>query len=121
MVPPAAHPVPRVGKAAWPLDPLDAFVLAKLEQQNMQPAAEADPATLIRRVSFDLTGLPPTPAELDQFLSDPSLRAYRDHVDRLLASPAFGERMAMYWLDLVRYRRHRGLSRRPRSQHLSLP
>ncbi len=102
-VPPVAQPTPQAGDASWPLDPLDNFVSAKRQQQNVPPATDTDPTTLIRRVTFDLTGLPPSQTELDRFLADPSRRAYRDHVDRLLASPAFGERMAIYWLDLVRF------------------
>ncbi len=82
---------------------IDYFVLARLEQEGLKPCAEADKRTLIRRLSFDLTGLPPTPEEVDAFLSDESTRAYEKLVDRLLASPAYGERMALYWLDLVRY------------------
>ena len=82
---------------------IDHFVLARIIATDLEPAAAADPATLIRRLSFDLTGLPPTIAELDDFTSDPVLANYERHVDRLLASPAFGERLASYWLDLVRY------------------
>ena len=82
---------------------LDRFVLAKLEQQGLTPSPEADRRTLIRRVSLDLTGLPPTPAEVDAFVADSSPNAYEKVVDRLLASPRYGERMAMYWLDGARY------------------
>ena len=83
--------------------PLDAFVLARLEREGLSPAAEADRRTLLRRLSFDLTGLPPTPKEVRAFETDRSPRAYEREVDRLLASPHFGERLAIYWLDLVRY------------------
>ena len=79
------------------------MILAKLRENGLSPAAEADRVTLIRRLSFDLTGLPPTPEEVEQFLNDNEPDAYERLVDRLLASPHFGERMAMFWLDLVRY------------------
>lgn len=82
---------------------IDRFVLARLERERIAPSAEADRATLIRRVSFDLVGLPPTPAEVEAFVGDPDPRAYETLVERLLSSPRYGERMAMYWLDLVRY------------------
>jgi Protein of unknown function (DUF1553)/Protein of unknown function (DUF1549)/Planctomycete cytochrome C len=84
-------------------DPIDAFVLAKLEKQSIQPSPEADRRTLLRRLSLDLTGLPPTPQEVNAFLQDKSKRAYEKQVDRLLASPQFGERMAVPWLDVVRF------------------
>src|SRR5262249_52541036 len=80
-----------------------AFVLARLEQEGLQPAPEASKETLLRRVSLDLVGLPPTPAEIDAFLADTSPDAYEKVVDRLLASPHFGERWARPWLDLARY------------------
>jgi mono/diheme cytochrome c family protein len=83
--------------------PIDKFVLAKLKEQNLAPSADADRVTLIRRVTVDLTGLPPTPEEVKAFVNDGSTDAYEKVVDRLLASPAYGERMAAYWLDLVRY------------------
>ena len=89
--------------AAWPRNPIDNFVLARLEREGLKPSPEADKATLLRRVSFDLTGLPPTPAEVDAFLADKSPDAYEKRVDRLLHSPHYGERMAMQWLDLARY------------------
>ncbi len=82
---------------------IDRFILARLEQAKLAPAPEAAPAVLIRRVTFDLTGLPPTPEEVDAFAADPAPDAYERLVDRLLASPHFGERMARHWLDLVRY------------------
>ena len=87
----------------WPRNPIDSFVLARLEKEGLQPSPEADRATLIRRVSFDLTGLPPTPQEIDDFLNDRSPNAYEKVVDRLLASPRYGERMAFRWLDAARY------------------
>ncbi|MFN3653527.1 MAG: PSD1 and planctomycete cytochrome C domain-containing protein [Armatimonadota bacterium] len=95
--------VPAVKNRAWVKNPVDAFVLARLEQERLQPSPEADRITLLRRVTLDLTGLPPTPAEVDAFLADRSPDAYEKVVDRLLASPAYGERMALPWLDAARY------------------
>lgn len=95
--------LPAVTNVAWPRQELDRFILSRLEQEGLAPAPEADRRTLIRRVSFDLTGLPPTPEEVDQFLADPNPDAYEKLTDRLLASQAFGERMAVQWLDLARY------------------
>src|SRR6476620_8999159 len=89
--------------AAWIRNPIDAFVLARLEEQNLHPSPQADRERLIRRVTLDLTGLPPTPAEVDAFLNDKSAVAYEKTVDRLLASPRYGERMAQPWLDAARY------------------
>ena len=101
-VPPQQHPTPD-SKSGWDNSWIDRFVLAGLEQAGLKPAAEADPVTLVRRVSFDLTGLPPTPAEVDAYLAaDPDDR-YEQLVDRLLASPRHAERLAAWWLDLVRY------------------
>jgi len=100
---PLRPPLPAVKNKAWPSNGIDAFVLAKLEEEGLKPAAEADRATLIRRLSFDLTGLPPTPREIDDFLTDPTPGAYEKVVDRLLASPRYGERMAYRWLDAARY------------------
>ena len=102
-VPPRRHAVPEVQNQQWPRDTIDRFLLARLEQLGLSPSPDADPVTLIRRVSFDLTGLPPTPQQVDAFVADPSEQAYEQLVDRLLASKAFGERLAVYWLDLVRY------------------
>jgi len=87
----------------WVRTPVDAFVLRKLRSQSLEPSPEADRRTLIRRVTFDLTGLPPTPEEIDSFVSDSSGDAYEHVVDRLLASPQYGERWARHWLDVVRY------------------
>lgn len=102
-VKPQPAPIPNVKKQGWSINWIDHFVLSRLEKQNLQPAPEADKITLIRRLSFDLTGLPPTPQEVKQFVNDQSPHAYEKLVDRLLASPHYGERMAIYWLDLVRY------------------
>ena len=102
-VPPVSPELPAVKQTAWVRTPIDRFVLAKLEQENLSPSPEADKATLLRRVTFDLTGLPPSPAELKAFLADRSPKAYEKVVDRLLASPHYGERMATPWLDLARY------------------
>ena len=89
--------------AAWVRNPIDAFILAELEENGLPHAPEADRPTLLRRLSFDLTGLPPTPEEVDAFLADRSPDAYERLVDRLLASPHYGERWAQHWLDLARY------------------
>ena len=94
---------PSVANAAWVRNPIDRFVLARLEREGLTPAPEANRETLIRRVSLDLVGLPPTLAEIDAFLADPSPDAYEKVVDRLLASPHYGERWARPWLDLARY------------------
>jgi len=95
--------VPEVGNAAWPKNDIDRFILARQEAAGIAPAPEAAKATLARRVFFDLTGLPPSPEELRTFLDDASPDAYDQLVDRLLASPRFGERWARHWLDAVRY------------------
>jgi len=101
---PVASPaIPSVKDTAWPRSPLDRFVLAQLEAKGLKPAAPADPRTLIRRATFDLTGLPPTPDDIDAFLADRSPGAFAKVVDRLLASPAYGERWGRHWLDVVRY------------------
>jgi len=102
-VKPVRPALPQVKNTAWPKNPLDYFVLARLEREGLQPAPEADRATLLRRVSLDLTGLPPTLAELDAFLNDKAPNAYEKVVDWLLASPRYGERMAFKWLDAARY------------------
>ena len=87
----------------WIANPVDAFVLQKLSQHGLQPSSAADRRTLIRRVSYDLTGLPPTPAEVQRFVDDPDSQAYERLVDRLLASERYGERWARHWLDVVKY------------------
>lgn len=94
---------PKVRNASWPQTPIDNFILAKLEANGLSPAPPADRRTLIRRVTFDLIGLPPTPAEVQAFLADRSPNAYRKVIERLLASPHYGERWARHWLDLARY------------------
>ncbi|MBS0201489.1 MAG: DUF1553 domain-containing protein [Planctomycetes bacterium] len=95
--------VPDVRDQSWPQNPIDQFVLARLKHEGLTPAPEASRETLIRRVSLDLTGLPPTPAEVDAYLADTSPGAYERVVDRLLQSRHYGERMAMQWLDFARY------------------
>ena len=100
---PVRPPLPAVKNASWVRNPIDAFILAKLDQQGLTPAPPADPRTLARRAYFDLHGLPPTPQEVDQFVNDRSDNAYEKLIDRLLASPRYGERWGRYWLDLVRY------------------
>lgn len=100
---PQRNAVPEVENVDWPLNWIDNFILARLEAEGIAPSPEADRITLIRRLSFDLIGLPPTPQEVEQFVNDDDPQAYEKLVDRLLASDHYGERMAMYWLDLVRY------------------
>src|SRR5579885_124093 len=94
---------PAVKTKGWARNPIDAFILARLEAEGLKPAPEADRRTLIRRVSLDLTGLPPTPEEVEAFVGDRSKNAYEKVVDRLLASPHWGEHRARYWLDAARY------------------
>jgi hypothetical protein len=95
--------LPNVSDRDWPRNAIDYFVSTKQQAAGLSPAPEADRITLIRRLSFDLTGLPPTPNEVKAFVNDQRPQAYEELVDRLLASPHFGERMAVYWLDLVRF------------------
>jgi Protein of unknown function (DUF1553)/Protein of unknown function (DUF1549)/Planctomycete cytochrome C len=102
-IPPRPCPPPRVRHAEWPQNAIDTFILARLETAGMRPSERADPETLIRRLSLDLVGLPPTPEEVGAFLQDRSPAAYEKLVDRLLASPHYGERWARRWLDLARY------------------
>jgi hypothetical protein len=108
-VAPVKPPLPAVKDAQWVRNPIDQFILAKLEAANLQPAPEADRHTLIRRVTLDLTGLPPTPDEVKAFLKDKSPDAYEKVVDRLLASPHYGEQRGHYWLDAARYADTQGL------------
>jgi hypothetical protein len=102
-VAPKPQPLPVVKRAHWVRQPLDRFVLARLEKESLQPSPEASKAELLRRASLDLTGLPPTAEEEAAYLADTSPNAYEKQVDRLLASPAYGERWASMWLDLARY------------------
>src|SRR5581483_619815 len=95
--------VPPVRHQAWLANPIDAFVLARLEKEGLEPNPAADRWTLLRRVTYDLTGLMPTAAERDAFLKDTSPDAYEKVVERLLGSPHYGERWAQHWLDVVRY------------------
>ncbi|HEV3259426.1 MAG TPA: DUF1549 domain-containing protein, partial [Gemmataceae bacterium] len=97
------HTPPAVQHHDWPMSPVDRFILAGLEANGLAPAKPADRRTLIRRVTYDMIGLPPTPKEIDAFLADRSPNAYEKVVDRLLASPHYGERWGRHWLDLVRF------------------
>jgi hypothetical protein len=106
--PPVRPSVPRVRATGWVRNPIDAFILAKLEPAGLAPAPPASREQLLRRVTFDLTGLPPTPAEIDAFVADGSADAYAKVVDRLLASPHYGERWGRHWLDLARYAESNG-------------
>lgn len=108
-IPPARKEVPVVDSERWGQSAIDRFILERLNREGITPNAKADKRTLIRRLSLDLTGLPPTPEEIHAFLNDPSDTAYEDLVDRLLGSPRYGEHMAKYWLDLVRFADTNGL------------
>jgi hypothetical protein len=103
--------LPEVAEKSWPQSAIDHFVLSKLESKKLRPVADADRLTLIRRVTYDLTGLPPTLEQIDAFLSDTSPQAFAKVVDRLLASRAFGERWGRHWLDVARYGESTGPSR----------
>jgi hypothetical protein len=103
LLPPRRPDLPAVKNQTWPRNGIDYFVLARLEAAGLKPSAEADRITLLRRVTLDLTGLPPTPAQVDAFLADTSPDAYGKVVDRLLQSPRYGERMALPWLNAARY------------------
>jgi Protein of unknown function (DUF1549)/Protein of unknown function (DUF1553)/Planctomycete cytochrome C len=102
-IPPVRPALPAVADPSWPRSPVDRFILARLDKEGLKPAAEADRATLIRRLSLDLIGLPPTPAEVDAFLADTRPDAYARLVERLLESPHYGERWGRLWLDAARY------------------
>jgi hypothetical protein len=102
-VPPTRPPLPKVKNAKWARNPIDQFILARLEQEKLKPAPEAERRTLARRVSLDLTGLPPAPEVVAAFVADDSPAAYEKLVDQLLASPQWGEHRARYWLDVARY------------------
>ena len=108
-IPPQRPKLPKVKNAKWVRNPIDRFILARLEKEGLQPSAVAKKVTLIRRVTFDLTGLPPTLKEVDAFLKDKSANAYEKVVDRLLKSPHYGEHRARYWLDAARYGDTHGL------------
>ncbi|HEY3963240.1 MAG TPA: DUF1553 domain-containing protein [Planctomycetaceae bacterium] len=101
--PPVAHPVPAVRDAIWPRTSIDHFILARLESERLAPGPRASREMLVRRVFFDLAGLPPTPEQVDEFLADTSADAWEKLVDRLLDSPEFGERWGRHWLDVVRF------------------
>ncbi len=108
-VPPKKHNPPPVKNTAWPRNDIDRFLLARLEKEGLGASPEADRAALLRRLSLDLIGLPPTLEELDAFLADESPGAYEKQIDRLLASPRFGERWTSVWMDLARYADSEGL------------
>ncbi len=110
-------PVPHVANQAWARTPIDAFILAALEAKGLKPAAEADRPTLIRRLSFDLLGLPPTPEEIQAFVNDASPAAYGRLVERLLASPRYGECWARHWLDVAHYGDTHGYDKDKRRDH----
>jgi mono/diheme cytochrome c family protein len=99
---------PRVRHAGWVRTPVDPFILARLEQEGIEPAPEASKLDLVRRVTFDLTGLPPSPSEIDEFMRDGATDAFERLVDRLLASPLYGERWGQHWLDIVRFAESEG-------------
>ncbi len=107
--PPAEVAIPAVQDSAWPQSELDRFILARLEASGLAPAPKADKRALIRRVTFDLTGLPPTPVEISAFLNDERPEAYFELIERLLSSPAYGERWGRHWLDVARYADSNGL------------
>ena len=101
--PPVRPTLPVISDTAWVKSPVDRFILARLDKEGLKPSTEADRTTLLRRVSLDLIGLPPTPKEVDAFLADKSPKAFEKQVDRLLASPHYGERWGRIWLDAARY------------------
>ncbi|HEY4289634.1 MAG TPA: PSD1 and planctomycete cytochrome C domain-containing protein [Puia sp.] len=101
--PPVKAPLPETSDTKWAINEIDHFVLSKLEQLDLKPNAEADKERLLKRLSLDLTGLPPTLVQMDAFLADNSNNAYEKQVDALLATPEYGEKMAVHWLDVARY------------------
>ncbi len=107
--PPTEPPLPRVENLRWAASPIDRFIFAALEAKGLKPAPPADKRTLLRRATFDLTGLPPTPAEIGDFLNDESDEAFSRVIDRLLGSPRYGERWGRHWLDVARYADSNGL------------
>jgi hypothetical protein len=110
-------PPPRTSDSEFVRNPIDRFVLAKLESAGLAPSPEADRRTLIRRLSLDLTGLPPTPEEVDSFVASSDPLADEQLVEHLLASPHYGERWARHWLDVVRYGETDGFERNARRLH----
>ena len=120
LLPPRQLPPPKVKDAAWLRNRIDAFILARLERQGLTPSPEADRTTLLRRVTLDLTGLPPTPAEVDAFLADPSPDAYEKVVDRLLASPRYRRAHGHALARRRPLRRHQRLPERRRTLHVAL-
>ncbi|MAD79755.1 MAG: hypothetical protein CMJ50_02765 [Planctomycetaceae bacterium] len=102
---------PKIEKKSWPRTDIDRFVLARLESKGLEPNMDADPRVLVRRVYFDLIGLPPTPEQVNEFIGDPSAAALEQLIDRLLDSPQFGERWGRHWLDVVRYGESTGMER----------
>ena len=103
--------IPQVRNTGWLSNPIDAFILAKIEEKGLAPAPPADRVALVRRAFYDLTGLPPTPEEVDAFVKDPSPDAYEKLIDRLLVSPGYGEKWGRHWLDLVRFAETHGYER----------
>jgi hypothetical protein len=101
--PPVKSPLPQVRDPKWPRGEIDYFILAKLEQENLQPNEEADKERLLKRLCLDITGLPPTLEQMDAFINDNSPNAYEKQVDALLATPQYGEKMAVHWMDVARY------------------
>ncbi|MCA8995996.1 MAG: DUF1549 domain-containing protein, partial [Planctomycetaceae bacterium] len=108
-VPPKSPPLPKVSQPDWCRNEIDYFIQARLDQAKLKPSADAERVTLLRRATLDLTGLPPTPEEVDAFLADDSPQAYENVVNRLLASDRYGEHMARFWLDAARYGDTHGL------------
>ncbi len=102
-IPPQRSPIPAVKNGSWVKNPIDSFILNRLQREGLHPSPEADKRTLIRRVSLDLTGLPPTPRQVEEFVADQSPQAYERVVDRLLAGPQYAERMAYRWMEAARY------------------
>ncbi len=109
LVAPIRPKLPKVSDATWPRNEIDHFAMARFDREGLKPSSEADELTLLRRVTYDLIGLPATPAEIDAFLADKSDKAYENVVDRLLKSPHYGEHMGRYWLDAARYADTHGL------------
>jgi len=111
---PLPAPLPKVNDKSWPINALDTFVLARLEAEGLRPSSEANRYTLIRRLSFDLTGLPPTAEQVEQFTGDTSPGAYENLIGRFLDSPHYGERWARVWMDLARYADTQGYEKKAR-------